>query len=172
MSPREAGAPAAERLARLVAVSRRLAGQADLHEVLHFLLESAIALTGAERGFFLFRRGTVISCEAAAPGTPSAPGPVPPQLSRSVLGHVLDTGEGILSTEVSVVTCVSAVDTGAIDVTAIPAAVEAAPIPGEVGPTADENAPVPRAVGPVADDVAAVDLVADAWTPASAARER
>ena len=51
MAYREPGAPADERLERLVGSSRRLASEPDLGSALRYLLESAIHLTGAERGF-------------------------------------------------------------------------------------------------------------------------
>src|SRR5215813_2152819 len=103
MPHREPGAPADERLERLVGSSRRLASEPDLGSALGYLLESAIHLTGAERGFFLFRRraGDEPRCEAALPSAPEVPGPVPGRLSRSVLARVLESGEGVLSTNVA-----------------------------------------------------------------------
>ena len=101
MPHREPGAPADERLARLVGSSRRLASEPDLGSALRYLLESAIRLTGAERGFLLFRgAGQDARCEAALPAG-EAPGPVPAQLSRSVLARALDSGEGVLSTNIA-----------------------------------------------------------------------
>src|SRR5712691_270471 len=101
MSSREPRAPDSDRLARLVAISRRLATETDLRAVLRFLLESAIALTGAERGFFLFRRHGSVTCEASVPDPCAVPGPVPRQLSKSVLSRVLDAGESVLSTDLA-----------------------------------------------------------------------
>ena len=102
MPHREPGAPADERLARLVGSSRRLASEPDLGSALRYLLESAILLTGAERGFLLFRRGAGqdARCEAALPAG-DTPGPVPAQISRSVLARALDSGEGVLSTNIA-----------------------------------------------------------------------
>ena len=103
MPHREPGAPADERLERLVGSSRRLASEPDLGSALRYLLESTIRLTGAERGFFLFRRraGEEPRCEAALPSAPDIPGPVPARLSRSVLTRVLESGEGVLSTNIA-----------------------------------------------------------------------
>jgi transcriptional regulator with GAF, ATPase, and Fis domain len=103
MPHREPGAPADERLASLVGSSRRLASEPDLGSALRYLLESAIRLTGAERGFFLFRRSTRegARCEAAVPSLAAVPGSVPAQLSRSVLALALDSGEGVLSTNIA-----------------------------------------------------------------------
>src|SRR5262245_17820439 len=100
MSARDGGAPDSERLARLMTVSRRLAEETDLQPALVFLLESAIALTGAERGFLLVLRGDDLSCEAASPAAESVPGPVPDDLSRTVLGRAL-SGEAVLSTDMA-----------------------------------------------------------------------
>ena len=98
MSILDGGSSDSERLARIVAVSRRLAAESDLKPALRFLMESAVALTGAERGFLLFHREGRLSCEAAVPEMVPVPGPVPSELSRSVLGRVL-AGEPVLSTD-------------------------------------------------------------------------
>src|SRR5262249_49952885 len=92
-----------ERLARLVAASRRLASEPDLGSALKYLLESAIQLTGAERGFLLFRRreGEGPRCEASLPEASGIPGPVPAPLSRTVRSRALDAGEGVLSTNIA-----------------------------------------------------------------------
>src|SRR5262245_41288638 len=103
MPHREPGAPADERLERLVVSSRRLASEPELGSALRYLLDSAIRLTGAERAFFLFRRSAVepARCEAALPISADVPGPVPARLSRTVLARVLDCGEGVLSTNIA-----------------------------------------------------------------------
>ena len=100
MTPHDTGALDSEKFARLVAVSRRLATDSDLRPALQYLLESAIALTGAERGLLLLRRDGALTCEAAAPPLPEVPGPIPAHVSRSVLARVLE-GEAVLSTDMT-----------------------------------------------------------------------
>src|SRR5262245_57358575 len=102
MSSRTWGAHESPPLDRLNAFSRRLAAESDLGSVLRDLLQEARRQTGAERGFFLFRRDGVVTCEAAveedaAANAPKAPEQAPPfGLSASLLERAFARGEALL----------------------------------------------------------------------------
>ena len=89
-----------DRLARLMEATRRLASEADRGRLLPYLLESAIGLTGAERGFILVKGTEGTTCAAGIP-SPDAAGAWASHLSRGILARVIERRESVLSVDLS-----------------------------------------------------------------------
>jgi transcriptional regulator with GAF, ATPase, and Fis domain/tetratricopeptide (TPR) repeat protein len=93
------------KLARLVAINRKLSATLDPAQVLSLTIESALELTGAERGFVLVRPETT-ETEPAAPLEIACARNMEPQrdgeegrFSRSVAERVVGTGEPVVTVD-------------------------------------------------------------------------
>lgn len=86
-------------LRRLLDLNRELATTRDPGDLLPAILDAALALTGAERGFLLLRDGAEVTTRAARGATGSDLAGDALALSRSVARRALDSGEAILATD-------------------------------------------------------------------------
>jgi transcriptional regulator with GAF, ATPase, and Fis domain len=87
-----------EAMRTVLALNKRMIGGARREDLLHFLLESAVSLTGARRGFLLLLRGEAIEFEGATSldrGDISAPAR---ELSHSIVKRAFESGRAILTT--------------------------------------------------------------------------
>jgi transcriptional regulator with GAF, ATPase, and Fis domain len=97
-APPEARGPATARLERLLEILKRLASERDVERLLERITESAVDLSGAERGFVLLvdAGGQLVvrtTRDAAGPGDPHV------AFSRSIAEAVLIDGEPIVTVD-------------------------------------------------------------------------
>jgi transcriptional regulator with GAF, ATPase, and Fis domain len=84
---------------RLLGINRALSTTRDTDELLRVILDAALELTGAERGFLLVQEGEQLAArQARAAGGESLKGEAL-ELSRSIALRTLETGEPLLSTD-------------------------------------------------------------------------
>jgi len=87
-----------EAVRTVLALNKRMIGGASREDLLQFLLESAVSLTGARRGFLLLLRGEAIEFEGA---TSLDRGEIPAparELSHSIVKRAFESGRAILTT--------------------------------------------------------------------------
>ncbi len=90
------GVRSAHRLALLVELARALATEDDVDRLLERLLDTAIDVLGAERGFLVLRRGNRDVIEVARGLGGEALNPSARRVSRRVCAAVLESGEPVL----------------------------------------------------------------------------
>ncbi len=86
-------------LQRLLEINRTLNSTRDIEELLRLILDAALELTGAERGFLLLREGEELLMREsrAAGGEPIQEEAL--TISRSIARRTMETGEPLLSTD-------------------------------------------------------------------------
>jgi transcriptional regulator with GAF, ATPase, and Fis domain/tRNA A-37 threonylcarbamoyl transferase component Bud32/predicted negative regulator of RcsB-dependent stress response len=88
-----------EAMRRLLEINRALGSTRDTDELLRVILDAALELTGAERGFLLVRDGEELTTRSArAVGGESLKGEAL-ELSRSIALRTMESGEPLLSTD-------------------------------------------------------------------------
>jgi transcriptional regulator with GAF, ATPase, and Fis domain/predicted ATPase len=85
-------------LRRLLDINRKLNSVRDTDELLRSILDAAIELTGAERGFLLLADGAEIATRQMR-GAVKADGARAVELSRSIARRVIESGEPLLSAD-------------------------------------------------------------------------
>jgi len=106
----DAGAGALAPLAplrRLLTLSRRLNTEASVARILDEVIDTAIELTSAERGFLLLRQAdgelaVVVSRNFLAGDLDAAPGAAPPSISRSIAQRAAQTGEPVMTVDAGI----------------------------------------------------------------------
>ena len=94
-----------ERLLRLMEINRRLASERSPKRLLEFILDSAVQLTGAERGFLILRddedekEDSKLNVRVARNIDRESLRRNPGRVSRSITRDVLETGEPIITVD-------------------------------------------------------------------------
>ena len=90
-----------ERMIRILEINRRLVSERDLQRLLDFILDSAIALTGAERGFVILGSdgGGKFEVRAARNIDQESLRKTGSRVSRSIARDVIESGEPIITVD-------------------------------------------------------------------------
>jgi serine/threonine-protein kinase PknK len=86
-----------DKLTRLLQVNKRINSETDLRRLLDFIMDTAIELTGAERGFLLLTERTKVVFQVARNLRREEVDAPEREISRRIVSRVVKTGEPILS---------------------------------------------------------------------------